>query len=340
MHVLQPICCDPDSLGEDIRSSFSDLGGEIANIYDKAASGTADALQTTSKALDTVVHRAADVFDRANRHIQTAEHVLEGATNATSQTLVEFKDSALRSLDGTVHDVQNAAGKVRGSVDVASPGVSGAVSYSSEAPAPAPAAWVAASFAQKVSVDATDPFSLSEALEAAQPDFAAASDSILVATAHGAGGAVSEAVSFLLSNETSANATDDVPLGLAEAFAMAMLTAQNATVAGAGAANASGVADVFVAGLQDAALACTEAHRPAAPTHTEAWFAHFASTCCPTIAKPLRYMSIIMQSLSDQAVAKEFFDALGASYTLGSAPAFNLARCLGQDPSLAAFTSA
>ena len=34
-------------IGDDIRSSFSDLGGEIANIYDKAASGTADALQTT-----------------------------------------------------------------------------------------------------------------------------------------------------------------------------------------------------------------------------------------------------------------------------------------------------
>lgn len=60
---------------------------------------------------------------------------------------------------------------------------------------------------------------------------------------------------------------------LAEAFATAMLTAQNATVAGAGAANASVVADVFVAGLQDAALACTEAHRPAAAPQTEAWFA-------------------------------------------------------------------
>lgn len=59
-------------------------------------------------------------------------------------------------------------------------------------------------------MDATDPFSLAEALEAARPDFAAASDSILVATAHGAGGAVSEAIGFLLSNETNANATDDV----------------------------------------------------------------------------------------------------------------------------------
>ena len=40
-------CAEAGSIGEDIRSSFSDLGGEIANIYDKAASGTADALQTT-----------------------------------------------------------------------------------------------------------------------------------------------------------------------------------------------------------------------------------------------------------------------------------------------------
>ena len=63
-----------------------------------------------------------------------------------------------------------------------------------------------------------------------------------------------------------------VPLGLAEAFATAMLTAQKASVAGAGAANASAVADVFVAGLQDAALACTEEHRPAAAPHTEAYF--------------------------------------------------------------------
>ena len=63
-----------------------------------------------------------------------------------------------------------------------------------------------------------------------------------------------------------------VPLGLAEAFATAMLTARNASVAGAGAANASAVADVFVGGLQDAALACTEEHRPAAAPHTEAYF--------------------------------------------------------------------
>lgn len=63
-----------------------------------------------------------------------------------------------------------------------------------------------------------------------------------------------------------------MPLGLAEAFATAMLTAQNASVAGAGAANASAVADVFVGGLQDAALTCTEEHRPAASPHTEAYF--------------------------------------------------------------------
>lgn len=61
----------------------------------------------------------------------------------------------------------------------------------------------------QVSVDATDPFSLMEAFEAPQPDFAAASDSILVATGNGAGGAVSEAIGFLLSNETRANATND-----------------------------------------------------------------------------------------------------------------------------------
>ena len=41
-----------------------------------------------------------------------------------------------------------------------------------------------------------------------------------------------------------------------------------------------------------------------------------------------------------QAVANEFFNALGSSYTLGSAPTFNLARCLGQDPSLATFSTA
>ena len=58
-------------------------------------------------------------------------------------------------------------------------------------------------------MDATDPFSLMDALEAPQPDFAAASDSILVATGNGAGGAVSEALGFLLSNETRANATND-----------------------------------------------------------------------------------------------------------------------------------
>ncbi len=52
-----------------------------------------------------------------------------------------------------------------------------------------------------------------------------------------------------------------------------MLTAQNATVAGAGAANASAVADVFVAGLQDAALPCIEAHRPTASRGSEAYFA-------------------------------------------------------------------
>lgn len=40
-----------------------------------------------------------------------------------------------------------------------------------------------------------------------------------------------------------------------------------------------------------------------------------------------------------QAVAGDFFAALGGSFTLGSAPAFNLARCL-QDPTLAAFSSA
>ncbi len=40
-----------------------------------------------------------------------------------------------------------------------------------------------------------------------------------------------------------------------------------------------------------------------------------------------------------QAVAGDFFAALGGSFTLGSAPAFNIARCL-QDPTLAAFSSA
>ncbi len=65
-------------------------------------------------------------------------------------------------------------------------------------------------FFAQVGVDATDPFSLAEALDVARPEFAAASDSILVATAHGAGGAVSEAIGFLLSNETNVNATDDV----------------------------------------------------------------------------------------------------------------------------------
>ena len=112
-------CAWAGSIGGDIRSSFSDLGGEIANIYDKAASGSADVLQTTGvqtwcefciqtkqrskgartvatqwplsaaaglnrgcgspagKALYTVVHKAADVVDKASRHIQTAEQVLE-----------------------------------------------------------------------------------------------------------------------------------------------------------------------------------------------------------------------------------------------------------------------
>jgi hypothetical protein len=71
----------------------------------------------------------------------------------------------------------------------------------------------------QVGVDATDPFSLTEALESSPPDFAGASDSILVATAHGAGGAVSEAVAFLLGNETNANATDDVRARAARAAA-------------------------------------------------------------------------------------------------------------------------
>ncbi len=38
-------------LGDDIRSSFSDLGSEIATIADVAANGTIQALQTTSAPL-------------------------------------------------------------------------------------------------------------------------------------------------------------------------------------------------------------------------------------------------------------------------------------------------
>jgi hypothetical protein len=40
--------------------------------------------------------------------LKTSKHLLvrQGAADATSQTLVEFKDSALHSLDGSVRDVQ------------------------------------------------------------------------------------------------------------------------------------------------------------------------------------------------------------------------------------------
>lgn len=38
-------------IGDNIRSSFSELGNEIAAVYDKAASGTGEALQATSAPL-------------------------------------------------------------------------------------------------------------------------------------------------------------------------------------------------------------------------------------------------------------------------------------------------
>ncbi len=66
MHAKIPTCgllaltlalvASPASAGiaDDIRSSFSDLGSEIATVYDKAASGTAQALHSTSALLATL----------------------------------------------------------------------------------------------------------------------------------------------------------------------------------------------------------------------------------------------------------------------------------------------
>ena len=51
--------------------------------------------------------------------------------------------------------MQGAAGRVAGTVDVSSPGVSGTISYGASAPAPAPAASVA-SFATKACLTRLD----------------------------------------------------------------------------------------------------------------------------------------------------------------------------------------
>jgi hypothetical protein len=44
-------------------------------------------------------------------------------------------------------------------------------------------------------------------------------------------------------------------------------------------------------------------------------------------------MSLIMQQVPelDQGAANAWFDALGSSYNYGTAPTFNLARCLAAD---------
>ncbi|KAK9908886.1 hypothetical protein WJX75_004225 [Coccomyxa subellipsoidea] len=126
-------------------------------------------------------------------------------------------------------------------------------------------------------------------------------------------------------------ANHNVSQGLAQAFATAMLAAGNITVQNAARINSTAIAEVFIAGLQDAVANCTAATKTSLPPDTQAWFQLYVDKCCGTVTETLSRMSVIMQQVPDRAASDAWFGTLGASYKFGRTPVINLARCLAAD---------
>ena len=69
-----------------------------------------------------------------------------------------------------------------------------------------------------------------------------------------------------------------VSQGLAQAFATAMLGVGNATVQNAARVNSTAIAEVYIAGLQDAVANCTATTKTSILPDTQAWFQCVAAT--------------------------------------------------------------
>ncbi len=75
-----------------------------------------------------------------------------------------------------------------------------------------------------------------------------------------------------VSRPPTAFLVQQVSLGLAEAFSIAMIAAGNASVQRAAPINSSLVAEAYIAGLQDTVLNCTEQTHTNLQPDSQAWF--------------------------------------------------------------------
>ncbi|CAL8462000.1 g1531 [Coccomyxa elongata] len=324
---------------------------EAANVTGEAFKNAGDAVVDGAKtAYNKTATFARQHFEGTKREINTLEGVLQNATSNLKQTVFDFKDSAIKELQPVADQVEAAAEKLANTtVRVVSDGVSGVVSFgndtwrafSADSPAADLAPAVLPLTSSQVTVDATSSRSVLAALRGNASDggFPALAQSIVVALAEGRGRNVSAAVGAAVGAEAGRNETK-VSQGLAQAFATAMLAADNATVQNAVPINSTEVAKVYVAGLQDAVSNCTAATKTTVPPNTQAWFQFYADKCCGTVTNTLGRMSLIMQQVPDRAASDAWFKTLGDSYQLGQAPVFNLARCLAADKNIVSVQAA
>ncbi|BDA41275.1 hypothetical protein COCOBI_02-0550 [Coccomyxa sp. Obi] len=360
---------DVGSFFQSLGNTFSSAGNTIKDgaqaTFQVVKNGTVEAANVTGEAFKNAGNAVVDGaktaynktatfaqqnFEGTKREINTLEGVLQNATSTLKQTVFDFKDSAIKELQPVADQVQAAAERLANTtVRVVSDGVSGVVSFGNDTwhalSADSPAADLAPSVApltsSQVTVDATSAQSILAALRgnASDAGFPALAQSIVVALAEGRGRNVSTAVGAAVGAEGGRNDTK-VSQGLAQAFATAMLAADNATVQNAARINSTEVAEVYIAGLQDAVSNCTASTTSTVPPNTPAWFQFYADRCCGTVTDTLGRMSLIMQQVPDRVASDAWFNTLGDSYQLGQAPVFNLARCLAADKNIVAVQAA
>ncbi|CAK0783756.1 hypothetical protein CVIRNUC_006955 [Coccomyxa viridis] len=348
---------DAGSFFNNLGNTFVNAGETIAHgtqaAYSTVKNDTVNAAQATGSAFkqagEAVAGAAKDVYSQSvqfarqewngtERAINTVEGALQNVTSDLNETVVQFKTSALSGMKPAWEDVQRAADSFANtSLAVASQGVSGAVHFGNEkwtalqaAPGPA-AALTPVGAPSQDGVDVTNSVSLLAAAGSnSSAQFTAAARSIIVAIAANRSADVASAVGAVVITADAANNTQ-VPLGLSEAFATAMLAADKAFADHTAAVTPTTAASTFIEGLQAAVANCTSGLQTNLQPRSAGWYKFYASRCCSQVAPTVGDMSLIMQQVPSDTVANAWFDQMSSTYQYGLQPSFDLARCLAEN---------
>ncbi|KAK9810582.1 hypothetical protein WJX73_001788 [Symbiochloris irregularis] len=298
------------NVGNTISNTANNVVGDVSNVADSVGNDVKNAANTSVNAVKsgfgTVEHTASHIVDTgvsfASNTTNTVTHAVVNFTQNQWNSAANVADnvgSAVSSFTGTAVNVgREAGGDIKDVGNV----------VHADSPVPSNA------------TDATEPGAIEAALSGAQ-GFKPVTVGILQAIKAGRSANVEAAFASVVE---SANATSNqtMQVQIAEAWTTAMAVAQNNTDTGT---NATQVAEVFLASLQDAVVPCQSSLKPNARPGTEAYATAVADACCPGIDKTLSTAAMVSDLLK---IDDAFYAALQVSDTLGSQPQINLGQCL------------